>query len=203
MSKAPRPDPDPTPERDHEAAADESLASGEGGGLLATVAAEELTRLRALADEAEEHRERALRVAADLQNFRRRMERDVEERSRRKAEPLLLALLDGVDELDRALAAAGSEGPLAEGVGLIRDSLREALGREGVREIPSVGEPFDPKVHEAIAQVPAGDAPPGSIVAEQRKGWLWGDRVLRAPQVVVAAGASAPAGGDEPSASDS
>jgi molecular chaperone GrpE len=129
-------------------------------------------------------RDQLLRASADLQNLRRRMEKDVEERAQRKAEGLLRALLDAVDAIDRAREAAPPA--LRDGLRLISEALLAAAAREGVRPIASVGAPFDPKLHEAISVVPKGDAPAGQVVAEQRRGYLWSERVLRPAQVLVA-----------------
>jgi molecular chaperone GrpE len=173
---------------------EEQREAGMDGGdasdpsILAAVDARELADLRARAEELERLREQHLRVNADMQNLRRRLDRDVEDRARRKAEPLLVALLDGLDELERAVDTAekAKQPSIASGVQLIRERLREALAREGVREIPSVGEPFDPKLHEAVSTVaPAKGKAPGTVASEQRKGYFWGERVLRPAQVVV------------------
>jgi molecular chaperone GrpE len=165
----------------HVSAGEAEAARGEGSG------APESADARAYA----ELHDRYLRLSADLQNLRKRMEREVEERSRRKSEGLLNGILGGLDELDRALAHLpdGRQGqdPLVQGVSLIREALIRAASQAGVREIPTVGTPFDPKIHEAIATIPTADAPPGHVVSEHRKGYLWGDRVLRPSQVVVAA----------------
>ncbi|HKE01044.1 MAG TPA: nucleotide exchange factor GrpE [Planctomycetota bacterium] len=161
---------------------------GDPSSLMAAVGARELAELRARAAEVEALREQHLRVNADLQNLRRRADRDVEDRARRKTEPLLVSLLETLDELDRAIETAekAKQPSIANGVRLIRDRLKRAAEREGVKEIPSVGGPFDPKHHEAVTTVapPKGTAP-GMVIAEQRKGYLWGDRVLRPAQVVV------------------
>jgi molecular chaperone GrpE len=163
-------------------------------GLVAAVDAQELARLRALAEEHEQLREQVLRANADLQNVRRRSERDADDRYWRRVEGLLLSVLDSIDQLERASATAAEAGQdsLAAGIGLIRDRLREAAAREGVKEIASVGTPFDPKLHEAVTSVSDPEAEPGAVVAEQRKGYVWGDRVLRPARVIVAAAGRAP-----------
>lgn len=143
-------------------------------------------------------REQLLRATADLQNLRRRVERDTEDRARRKSEVLLRAILAGLDELDRALEQIPLErresDAFVRGVVMIREILLEAVRREGVKEIPTVGLPFDPNLHEAITSAPAPDVPAGHIASEHRKGYWWGDRVLRPSQVVVAAPTTPPDG---------
>jgi len=160
----------------------------EAGELDASMTAEELARLQAAAAEADSLREQVLRVQADFQNFRRRMERDVEDRVRRRMEPLLGSMLAGVDELDRAIQSAtpASHAQLVDGVRMIREILMATAAREGVKEIPTMGLPFDPKLHEALTSVPTAEHTPGTVLHEQRRGYLWNDRVLRPSQVVIA-----------------
>lgn len=172
---------------------DNGTSDAAGDGLPAAVSAAELEQLRAKAAERDQLHEQSLRTSADLQNLRRRMERDVDDRVRRATETLLLAVLRGIDELDHAIERAeAAHKPIAEGIKLTRETLLGAAQREGVQEIASVGASFDPKLHEAVQSAPAGDKAPGTVVAEQRKGYLWKDRVLRPAQVVVAAGGTGP-----------
>jgi molecular chaperone GrpE len=157
----------------------------ESTGLLASIDAGELLRLREQAAQFAEMRDSYLRTAADFQNLRKRMERDTEDRARRKVENLLNSVLGAIDELDRACATA-PDSPVVQGIRLIRDILNSAAVSEGIREIPTLGLPFDPKLHEALSSMPS-DKPAGTILSEHRKGYTWGDRVLRPSQVVVAA----------------
>jgi molecular chaperone GrpE len=132
----------------------------------------------------EEH-ERRLRAAADLENYRKRAQREKEEVQRYGSERLLKDLLPVVDNLDRALAVAAAEDPLAHGVRLVRKALEEALGRHGVEVFSSLGQPFDPRLQEALAQVDAPDATPGTVVAEHGRGFLLHGRLLRPALVAV------------------
>ncbi len=134
----------------------------------------------------EEH-DRRLRAVADLENYRKRVQREKEELERFGNERLLKDILPVVDNLDRALAAAAPDDPLAGGVKLVLKVLEEALGRHGVRSFHAMGEPFDPKVHEAIMAVPAGDKPPGTVVLQHGRGFLLNDRLVRPALVAVAA----------------
>lgn len=156
-----------------------------GSGLQVTIDADELAKLRQIASSYDEMRDLYARANADIQNLRKRMERDTEERARRKVENLLRSVLGGIDELDRACANA-TDGPLLQGVRMIREILYQSAFHEGVREIPSIGLPFDPKVHEVITSIPS-DQPANTVVQEQRKGYHWGERVLRPTQVIIAA----------------
>ncbi len=139
----------------------------------------------------EEH-DRFLRAAADLENLRKRAQREKEEAQRFGIERLLKDLLPVVDNLDRALAAAAADDPLAGGVKMVLRSLEEALGRHGVKSFHALGEAFDPKRHEAIVTVPGSDRPAGTVVLEHGRGFTLNDRLVRPALVGVAV---APAGG--------
>jgi len=134
----------------------------------------------------EEH-DRRLRAVADLENYKKRVQREKEELERFANERILKDILPVVDNLDRALAAASPDDPLADGVKLVLKALEEALGRNGVRSFHAMGQPFDPKVHEAIMAVPAGDQPPGTVVIQHGRGFLLNDRLVRPALVAVAA----------------
>jgi molecular chaperone GrpE len=133
----------------------------------------------------EEH-ERHLRAAADLENYKKRAAREREDVQRFGNEKLLKDLLPAVDGLDRALAAAPPEGPLAEGVRLVRASLEQALAKHGVAAFSALGERFDPALHEALLQVPTAEKPPGTVVLEHARGFKLHDRLVRPAMVGVA-----------------
>ncbi len=146
-------------------------------------------RLERCAHEAIENKERWLRAVAELDNYRKRMIKQHEELRKTAAEPLLREFVDVLDNLERAVEAsreAQSESGLRSGVELVCRQMRDVLGRAGVQPIPSVGEPFDPKVHEAVLASPADGAEPGTVVAEFGRGYRLHDRVLRPAKVAVA-----------------
>lgn len=127
-----------------------------------------------------------LRVRADTDNYRKRLERTTEELVRDAKRRLFMELLSLADDLERALAAPLGDGAaLAEGVDLTLTRLRDALAAYGVRRMDAGGA-FDPNLHEAVATVESGDVPDGHIVDEVGSGYLWGDIVLRAARVRVA-----------------
>ncbi len=140
-----------------------------------------------------------LRTAADFDNFRKRTRREIEDARRSGREDLLRVLLPVFDNLERALQSAQRSSDvkaMAEGLKMVDRQFVDALGREGIARVPTVGHPFDPTVHEAIQQVESGDHVPGTILAEVQPGYTQGDRLLRAAMVVVAkpkADVSAPA----------
>jgi molecular chaperone GrpE len=135
-------------------------------------------------------RDRWLRAEADLQNFRRRAQRDLEEVRREAEDRMLRDLLDFLDDLERGIEAArqaGADEAWVSGLDLVAARVLEYLARSGVTVIDPAGEPFDPRVHEALLEVdaPAGTAP-GSVVHVIRKGYQRGERPLRVARVGVA-----------------
>lgn len=132
-----------------------------------------------------------LRERADVENTKRRLERTYADQIKRHQKSLLGKFLGVVDNLDRALAYAegGVSDPerLVQGVRLTQTLLRDTLQAEGVRSVAAEGQPFDPAVHEAIASEVRTDVPEGQVVAELQRGYLFGDELLRAAMVRVAA----------------
>jgi molecular chaperone GrpE len=167
----------PIPETADAGASAEPLPSG-GGDPLAQAQAE-AARLK----------DAWLRTAADFDNFRKRTRRELEDARRSGREDLLRVLLPVFDNLERALQSAQRSSDvkaMAEGLKMVERQFVDALGREGIARIPTVGHPFDPSVHEAIQQVETGDHEPGTVLAEVQPGYSQGDRLLRAAMVVVA-----------------
>ena len=152
-------------------------------------AAEEATleeRVAGLEAERDERLDDLKRLAADFENYRKRVARDQESLVARAHGRLVKELLPVLDDLERALAAAEEheEAKLEEGVRLVHRELASALQREGVAEIETNGH-FDPHVHEALLAQPS-DADEGSILEVVQKGYTLGDRVVRPARVVVA-----------------
>ena len=144
-------------------------------------------RLAALEAERDEHLNDLKRVAAEFENYRKRVARDQESLVARAHERLVKELLPVLDDLERALAAAEEheEATLEEGVRLVHRELEEALRREGLAEIGTKGH-FDPHIHEALLSQPS-DADEGFVIQVLQKGYSLGDKVLRPARVVVAA----------------
>ena len=145
-------------------------------------------KLATLEAERDEHLNDLKRVAAEFENYRKRVLRDQESLVARAHERLVKELLPVLDDLERALAAAEEheEAKLEEGVRLVHRELATALEREGLAEIETSGR-FDPHVHEALLSQPS-EAEEGSVLEVVQKGYRLGDRVLRPARVVVAAG---------------
>jgi len=133
--------------------------------------------------------DKLLRLAADFENYKKRMIRDREASFKYAEECLLKELLPSIDNLERALAHqnTGDEtNAMREGVDLTLKALLAATAKFGLTAIDSVGQPFDPNLHEALAMEASADAPPQTVLREFEKGYFYKDRLLRAAKVVVA-----------------
>src|SRR5437763_3446753 len=131
----------------------------------------ELEALRARAETAEKERDQYLALArstrAELENDLKRARRSFEEDRRYALIPFAQALLPVLDNLERALEAArkaGDAGALVQGVALVETQLRDTLKRHGVTPIEALGKPFDPNLHQALAQQPSKDHPPMTVL---------------------------------------
>lgn len=142
--------------------------------------------------------ERLLRLSADFDNFRKRNLREREESHRYGHENLVKDLLATVDNLDRAVEHARRGGgdfeSMLQGVELVRRELHGVLAKHGVTRIEADREPFDPTVHEAVAQQEDGSVPTNTVVQVYQAGYRLWDRLLRPARVVVS---KAPGGGSE------
>jgi molecular chaperone GrpE len=131
--------------------------------------------------------DRLLRLAADFDNYRKRVAREREEYVTHANARLLTELLPVLDDLERALSAAEQheEAQLEEGVRLVHRSLAALLERHGVTAIEADGK-FDPHIHEALLSQPSEEAESGSVLNVVQKGYKLGDRVVRPARVIVA-----------------
>jgi molecular chaperone GrpE len=134
----------------------------------------------------EDVHDRWVRAAADLENYRKRAQKERDEVQKFGVERLVKELLPVMDNLDRALAAAAADDPLVAGVKLVRASFEQALGRHGVKGFSAMGQPFDPARHEALMQVPTAEAAPGTVVLEHARGYTLHERLVRPAMVGVA-----------------
>lgn len=157
-----------------------------------------------VADEIAELKSRLAYLAAEFDNYRKRVAREKDAIVSFGNERLLLAVLPFLDNLERAISQAGAAGGaegLVAGVRITYDQILSELRKFGLEPISAEGEMFDPNRHEAISMVPWEGKPEGMVVAESRKGYLLNGRLLRPSQVAVAqspaAGTRAP--GDPPS----
>lgn len=146
-------------------------------------------QLEATKKEASDNYDRYLRQVAELENFKRRANREKDEGIRFANEALVKDLLPVVDNLERAVAHAkdgGNGRPLVEGVEMVLRGFFDILAKHGVVAISAIGQPFDPKKHEAMAQVESATYDPNTVVEEYHKGYLLRDRLLRPALVSVA-----------------
>jgi len=130
---------------------------------------------------------RLARAHADFENFRRRSSKEREEFATYANQRLILSLLPVLDNLERALSTPASDGDekLRQGLEMTARSFREALAKEGATPIIAMGEPFDPKLHEAVMTVESDEHEDGTVMLEFQKGFRLGDRVVRPSMVQV------------------
>jgi molecular chaperone GrpE len=148
--------------------------------------------LEALLSERDEYLDLAKRTKADFENYRKRMSSEVQAAGARGKAELIREVLPALDDLERAIQAAGldpegdSPDGLAHGVLLVFRSLLEALARNGVEAVDPHGEMFDPNLHEALSKQPADGADPGTVIEVMQKGYRLGEQLVRPARVVVA-----------------
>jgi len=133
-------------------------------------------------------KEKFLRIAAEFDNYRKRVDREmIVLRESAKAE-LVSQLLPVLDDLERSIDAGSKNhdaNSLLEGIKLVQKSFLRTLQNEGLKPMNSVGEPFDPEKHEALLQIEAKDKDPEIVVEEHLKGYEFKDRVIRHAKVIV------------------
>jgi len=164
-------------------------AEGEGNATAGAAPASSADPLAEAKAEAAKMKESWLRAAADFDNFRKRTRKELEDARRTGREDLLRAILPVFDNLERAIQSAQRSSDvkaMADGLAMVQRQFVEALSREGISRVPTIGQPFDPSVHEAIQQVETSDHAPGTVLAEVQPGYTQGDRLMRAAMVVVA-----------------
>ena len=151
--------------------------------------------LAAARDEARMAQDRWLRERADLENLKKRSAKERQDAVRFGTESLLRDLLPVVDNLERAIGAAGGGGngkSLVEGVELVLKAFLDTLQRNGVERVPAKGAPFDPAVHEAVAYVESPSHPAQQVIEEHQAGYRLNDRLLRPALVTVSKGRPGP-----------
>jgi len=131
--------------------------------------------------------DRFLRERADLENYRKRVQKEKEEILKYGNESFILEMLPAVDNLERAISHAEEDSAVIEGVKLTLSMLLATLKKFGVTPLESApGTPFDPAQHQAMAQVESADQEPGTVVSEFQKGYTLNERLLRPAMVTVA-----------------
>lgn len=136
-----------------------------------------------------------LRLAAEFENYKRLTQRDQREQIRFGNEQLLKELLPVVDNMERAIKAArtnGSDSALIQGVELTLKQLLGILAKFGVQAIETAGQDFDPSAHQAVSYGPSNDVPANKVLDEFQKGYRLHERILRAAMVSVSSGPAQP-----------
>jgi molecular chaperone GrpE len=175
-----------------EALADPQLAvepTGDESGQL--VDSDTQQQVQQLQDELKQAQDRLLRSQAELENFRRRTQREMQDERRFATQPLLVDLLPVLDNMERAIDAAeqNPEGTgLLQGFKMLHQLLITTLEKHNCRQVPAIGMNFDPTLHQALAQMPSADYAPGKIAIVNQPGYQLHDRVIRPAQVVVSTG---------------
>lgn len=179
-----------------------SVETAEGmveGATGAEAEADQASELESLQQELAETRDQMMRIAAEFDNFKKRMERDKDRLLKYAGENILRDLLTTLDNLDRALdqgSAAAEDNSKAlqamlEGVELTRKGLVATLERYGVEPLAAIGQPFNPDEHDALTMEASDEVPANHVLREFARGYRFKDRVLRHAQVVVSSGSQA------------
>lgn len=149
--------------------------------------------MQSLAEEKTKQDEKVLRIHAETENFKKRLEREKGDFVRYSNEKVIKEFLPVVDNLERAVAHAkesGETGGFLEGVEMTLNMFHQALGSAGVIAISTVGEIFDPARHEAVQQIESDDHEPNMVVSEFQKGYMLHKRLIRPAMVVVSKASS-------------
>lgn len=140
--------------------------------------------------EAADNKDLYLRALADLENYRKRAQREKEDAMRFANDNILRNIIPVLDNLERAIeharTATDDQGSLLEGVEMTLGQFHKVLEASGVTPVAAMGQTFDPNFHQAMGQIPTGDQPPNTVVQELQKGYLLNSRLLRPAMVMVA-----------------
>lgn len=164
-----------------------SGGNGETPPPFVTMPAADLEKME---QELADYKEKYLRMAADADNMRKRLQKERQELVQFAIENVIGDLLDPIDQLEQALSftnkMTGEMKHWALGFQMILKQFKDVLAGNGVVEFHSEGQTFDPNLHEAVEAVPTRDRPPGSVITECRRGYKMGTRVIRPARVKVA-----------------
>jgi molecular chaperone GrpE len=153
-----------------------------------SAATEQTEAIETLRREKDALQDRLLRTAAEFDNYRKRVDRERRELAEYAGADILSDMLPIIDDLERALQAApgGEAESYRRGVELIHKQMTDLLRKRGVKPIEAVGTQFDPRYHEAVMNEVSGEHREGEVMAELRRGYMLGDRLLRPATVKVA-----------------
>ena len=128
-------------------------------------------------------------LQADFENYRRRVENQVQEAVKRSNEQLVSCLIGVLDDFEVAISAGQTtenKDALLDGIKMVHKKLDKLLAKEGLERLECVGKPFDPNMHEILAQIPTNDHESGTVLEEARKGFVFKGKVLRPSVVTIA-----------------
>jgi len=150
---------------------------------------EPASKLQAAQRQAQENYDRLLRVSAEFDNYKKRTAREMQDVIKYANEKMAKELLTVVDNLERAIEAAGAgyadDDPMVKGIHLTLSEVLKILERHKVKPVKALGEPFDPTYHQAMMQEEVADQAPNTVVREMQKGYTIHERLLRPAMVVV------------------
>ena len=157
----------------------------------ATEPAEELSEVDQLKAQVADAEKRVLMAHADLENYRKRTRRDMQDQMKYASLPLMNGLLESVDNLQRAIESYEQEpngDGLAQGVAMVSAQISKVLEEHGCKKIDAVGQPFDPNLHQALQMQASDDHPANTVMQDLRPGFQLHDRLIRPTQVFVSTG---------------
>ncbi len=186
-------------EPETDAASPSAEAAAPGDAPKDPTIAELQQKIASLNEELEAAKDKAVRLVAEFDNFRKRNARDYVETLDAAQGKAYASLFPVIDNFERAFQEAPAEGDwtpadpagFAKGMRLIREQLRKILADAGLEEIPSEGAPFDPNLHDALTQMPHDTMPADHVAAVHARGWRKGDKILRHAQVIFSSGPAA------------
>jgi len=176
------------------AAGDDAAAGTDAAPAIGGPQPTTAERIAALELERDDYKDRMLRIAADFENWKKRARKAEADAASEARERVLKDMLEVVDNLERAVGMqAGGNGSVdggavLKGVDLVLRVLKQKLERHEVKAFDAAGQPFDPRVHEAISRVASADVPAGNVAVELQKGYRVGERLLRPALVSVSSG---------------
>ena len=147
--------------------------------------------IQQLQDQLKDAEKRVLMAQADLENARRRIRSESEDRIKYAPSGLMTDILESLDNMQRAFEAYDADpngDALRDGVKMIADQIMESLGKRGCQPIEATGQPFDPNLHQALQMQPSEEHPSNTVIQDLRTGFKLYDRVLRPSQVFVSTG---------------
>jgi molecular chaperone GrpE len=145
--------------------------------------------LEAEQEKAKEYLNRLKYLQADFENYRKRVEREVQEAVQRSNEKLVVCLIDIIDDLESAISAGETtenKDALLEGIKMVHKNLDRLLEKEGLERLECVGQAFNPNMHEVLSEIPTKDLESGTVIEEARKGFMFKGKVLRPSIVKIA-----------------